>query len=299
MRRKLVKQGAATMMVSLPSKWIKDQKLNKGDEVEISEAERNLLISASKKGDVILKKEIKIATPDDYMNRLIDMPYVQGYDEIIIYFDDAAVMDLVVKETERLLGIEVVNQTASSCTIKNVAEAMEKEFESIFRRLFLLVKSMAEDSLKAAKAKDYEKLKNIADLERMTHKYGLFCMRMLNKYGYRKEKDAHFMFNTAYTLLQIAQHYEDLCNHVAVTKEKIDPVTMEFFKQIATLTDDYYQAFYKRDMKHIVIMKNRLSKIRQRKKKGKDLLELKKNIYMIHHLKFILEQLTYLSFFLN
>jgi len=49
MRRKLVKQGAATMMVSLPSKWVKDQKLKKGDEVEVSEAEGRLQITTEKK----------------------------------------------------------------------------------------------------------------------------------------------------------------------------------------------------------------------------------------------------------
>jgi phosphate uptake regulator len=298
MRRKLVKQGVATMMVSLPSKWIKQQKLKKGDEIEISETDGSLLITTSQRGEVALKKEVSIPTPEDYMNRLIDMPYVQGYDEIVVHFDDARVMDSVVKETQRLLGMEVVRQSATGCVIKNVAEAMEQEFDNIFRRLFLLVKSMAEDSIKAAKAKDYEKLKNIADLERMTHKYALFCMRMLNKYGYKKEKDTHFVFNTVYSLLQVAQHYEDLCKHIAATKEKIDPATMEFFKQIVALTDDYYQAFYKRDLKHTVAMKHRLSRLRQRKKAGKELLDVKRNVFLIHHLKYILEQLTYLSYFL-
>ena len=33
MKRKLVKQGAGTMMISLPTKWIKENNLDKGDEV--------------------------------------------------------------------------------------------------------------------------------------------------------------------------------------------------------------------------------------------------------------------------
>ena len=35
MKRKLVKQGPATLMVSLPVKWLQSQNLNKGDEVDI------------------------------------------------------------------------------------------------------------------------------------------------------------------------------------------------------------------------------------------------------------------------
>ena len=37
MKRKLVQQGAATMMVSLPSKWIKKFGLKKGDEIDLEE----------------------------------------------------------------------------------------------------------------------------------------------------------------------------------------------------------------------------------------------------------------------
>jgi len=295
MRRKLVKQGAATMMVSLPSKWVKDQRLKKGDEVEIAEADDGLMIS-SKKGELALKKEVYIPTPNEYKNRLIDVPYMQGYDEIVVRFDDAAVMELIIKETERLLGVEVVSQTETSCTIKNVAEALEQEFETILRRLFLLVKSMAEDSLAAAKAKDYQRLKNVGDLEKMCHKYALFCMRIMNKYGYKDSKIAHFVFYTAYALEQIADHYEDVCLHIIETKEKLDPKTMAFFKDIVTLTDLYYQAFYKKDWKKVLEMDAQRKKAQQ---KEKTLLEAKKNMFLVHQLAFILEKFTHLSYFLN
>ena len=46
MKRKLVKQGAATMMISLPSKWIKENGLDKGDEIELIEQGGELLIKS-------------------------------------------------------------------------------------------------------------------------------------------------------------------------------------------------------------------------------------------------------------
>lgn len=295
MRRKLVKQGAATMMVSLPSGWIKGQRLKKGDEVEITESDETLQITTAKKGALALKKEIHIPTPADYMNRLIDIPYVQGYDEIIINFDDAKVMDRVVKTAERFLGMDVINQTSTSCTLKNIAEAMEKEFENIFRRLFLLVKSMAEDSLKAAQEKDYEKLKNIADLERMCHKYALFCMRMLNKYGHKNEKEGYFIFYMAYMLEQISDHYSRICTCIAETKEKIEPEMLAFFKEMAALTDEYYQCFYKRDLKGILSMREHIERMH---KKSRALLESKKNACLLRYLDCVLEKITHLSHFL-
>jgi phosphate uptake regulator len=295
MRRKLVRQGNATMMVSLPSEWIKKQRLNKGDEVEITEADETLLVSTAKKGVPTLKKEITIPKPAQYMNRLIDVPYMQGYDELIIHFEDAKVMDLVVKETERLLGIEVVSQTETSCTIRNVAEALEKEFETILRRLFLLIKSMAEDSLKAAKEKNYERLNNIADLERMCHKYSLFCMRMLNKYGYKNAKEANFIFNTIVILEQLSDHYAYISRHIAETKQKIMPETMSFFNDTSALMNEYYQCFYSRDLNQILAMKEHINKLY---KKSRTALESKNNIYLLHYLDYILEKINHLSHFL-
>ena len=45
MRRKLVKQGNATLMISLPSKWAKENKLDKGDEIILNEYGRDLIVS--------------------------------------------------------------------------------------------------------------------------------------------------------------------------------------------------------------------------------------------------------------
>ncbi|MEM4263558.1 MAG: PhoU domain-containing protein [Candidatus Woesearchaeota archaeon] len=258
-------------------------------------AQHALQITTAKKGALSLKKEIHIPTPADYMNRLIDIPYLQGYDEIIINFDDAKVMDLIVKTAEKFLGMDVINQTPTSCTLKNIAEAMEKEFENIFRRLFLLVKSMAEDSLKAAQEKNYEKLKNIADLERMCHKYSLFCMRMLNKYGYKNEKEEYYIFYTIYVLEQISDHYSRICTRIAETKEKIEPEILAFFKETVALTDEYYQCFYKRDLKSILSMREHIERMH---KKSRMLLESKKNAHLLRYLDYVLEKITHLSHFL-
>ena len=56
MKRKIVKQGAATLMISLPSKWCKKFGLKKGDEVDIETANDSLLVSP---------KEIKVKSEVD------------------------------------------------------------------------------------------------------------------------------------------------------------------------------------------------------------------------------------------
>ena len=85
MKRKIVKQGAATMMVSLPSKWVKKNNLEKGDEVDIDEQDKELIITPEKK--VEKKKQVTIdITPDkkDNIYPILTHAYRRGFDKIIL-----------------------------------------------------------------------------------------------------------------------------------------------------------------------------------------------------------------------
>ena len=89
MKRKLVKQGSSTMMVSLPSKWIQKNQLNKGDEIDL-ELNNNMLI-IKKEGNyekTIKKTEVKITTNNESSIRtIIKNSYRLGYDLIKIEFN--------------------------------------------------------------------------------------------------------------------------------------------------------------------------------------------------------------------
>ncbi len=63
MRRKVVKLGPATLVVSLPSKWTKKFSINAGDELEMEEHNKNLIIS-TEKGINIEKEAIDISNWD-------------------------------------------------------------------------------------------------------------------------------------------------------------------------------------------------------------------------------------------
>ena len=95
MRRKLVKQGPQSLVVSLPSDWLKKNHLIKGNEVEIVEISNNLVVS----GKEVVEKKIKedfvlnIDEMDDYLiKRYLTMLYTQGYGEIVVTFSKKGIM---------------------------------------------------------------------------------------------------------------------------------------------------------------------------------------------------------------
>ena len=88
MKRKLVKQGASTLMISLPAKWIHLHNLDKGKEVNLEIIEENILISASSinaKKDTIL--ELK-GTTETLVRTLITNTYRKGFDRIKVNYEN-------------------------------------------------------------------------------------------------------------------------------------------------------------------------------------------------------------------
>ena len=75
MIRKLVKQGAATMMISLPARWIKFNQLGKGDEINLEEKENEIRVTTGKI-DKKKKEIIFLSTP--YDTKSVDMLFDLG-----------------------------------------------------------------------------------------------------------------------------------------------------------------------------------------------------------------------------
>ena len=76
MKRKVVKLGPATLVVSLPTKWIKELNVKQGDEVEVGEQDRDLLIQ-TKKDSAVEKCEVDISKMDTLMKRYVFAKYIK------------------------------------------------------------------------------------------------------------------------------------------------------------------------------------------------------------------------------
>ena len=60
MKRKLIKQGTGALTITLPKSWVSKYELKSGDEVEVDEQERILLLKLDGKSDTLRKTEINI-----------------------------------------------------------------------------------------------------------------------------------------------------------------------------------------------------------------------------------------------
>ena len=81
MKRKVAQIGPSTLMVSLPMKWVKENNVSKGDELNIIEDKHSLIINTSHKKNK-LNIEINMSGLGSMLNRTICAIYKAGYTNI-------------------------------------------------------------------------------------------------------------------------------------------------------------------------------------------------------------------------
>ncbi len=245
MKRKVAQIGPATLMVSLPSGWVKRCNIKKGEEIDIEERGKQLLISTTKP-TLLHKTVINLENADERTVRWsISALHKSGYDQIEILYNDPVVPSILEELIKDLLtGFIITSQTKTSCILKSIIHEKQEEFDTTLRRAFLVTLSLSKDSLEACKTKKFNILKKIKNLEKTNNQLTNFCERLLNLFGYSNFKKNFFMYAILWNLEKVADEYKYLCNYLEESK-KINPETLIFYEQVNDFLEQYYKLFYK------------------------------------------------------
>ena len=123
MKRKLVRQGTSTLMVSLPSNWVKKHDLEKGSEVDLELAQDKVLVSASELKKKRSTKIELVGLTESSLRTLITNTYRKGFDRIEVLFKDNKQFKIIEQTIKtKLIGFEVINKKANTCIIENITE---------------------------------------------------------------------------------------------------------------------------------------------------------------------------------
>ncbi len=178
MKRKLVKQGAATMMISLPSKWIKANELNKGDEIEIDEKQNSIIIGLGGKKSKRQTEMTLASSTESSVRTILTNAYRLGYDKINLNFQDKKALKIIQNTVNHnLIGFEIIKKTNKNCEIENITEPSKEQFDNIFSKIFLNIDELfiiAENMLHGRK-KEFE------EIEQKIQQYDNFCRRVIAK----------------------------------------------------------------------------------------------------------------------
>jgi phosphate uptake regulator len=163
-----LQQIGSSILVSLPTMWIKSNNLKKGSIVPVHINRDNSISIFPCQDDTADKiKELTIPYSSVSMDMLVNQVYggyLLGYDMITIKaslqisFEDA---DRIKKAMRKLVGLEIVDEDGFHISAQFLLDADTLDAEKILRRMSAIVAGMYRDMLEALKLKQNSSIRKV------------------------------------------------------------------------------------------------------------------------------------------
>ncbi len=249
--RRIQLTGGSTYIISLPSKWIRENRLEKGSELTIDETNGNLLISQAALGKNELVKKINIEGKVDLVNfqRALTSLYISDFDTLVIrssqYIDDS-LRETVKKFSRLVMGVEIFEESSRTIVLQNVLDTSSFPMANAVRRMSLNVETMLGDVIKGIEDNDTRLLESVISRDDDVDRYQLYVYRMVNR---RKNEAENSIFYLIFSriLERIADHAVNICKiWNAGEHGQDDPkaAMVEFMKNATALYNSSVEAFY-------------------------------------------------------
>lgn len=165
--RKVQMTGGATYTVSLPKPWAKEMKLSPGEMVFFERMGDALVLRARQ--ERTREPRTKVLQVEggerrEHVLRKLIGAYVTGYPFIELRFGarQAAMARKAAREfTRMVIGAEVVEETGGRVLVQDLASPMELSADKCLRRMYMTVRSMAEDSIAALREGDLHRAQDV------------------------------------------------------------------------------------------------------------------------------------------
>ena len=173
LRRKLVRLGKSSLVISLPKDWLRDFNLRAGDEIAIL-IEKNgclkvlppKLISQTKTNPIVIN--VEKCNQEKLLERLLIASYVVGRDPIIIE-NRLGLTEDQLNETRNVInkirGIEIVKESPTHIVLRTFLDPTKYPLTGLLRRLTNLIRTMLEYLITAIKEKSQSYLEEIIHIE--------------------------------------------------------------------------------------------------------------------------------------
>jgi phosphate uptake regulator len=159
--RRVQLTGGSSYILTLPKEWINLLKIKKNTPLGIHMQSDGTLLITPKMMQEQLQRIIEFdttQTPEQmFLLRRLIGAYIAGYTIIKITSTtriSETVHNVVRMFTQTAIGQEVVEETDTSITLKDLLNPIEMPFDRTIKRMHIIVKGMYEDTIRAFETKD-------------------------------------------------------------------------------------------------------------------------------------------------
>ncbi|MCL4421441.1 MAG: AbrB/MazE/SpoVT family DNA-binding domain-containing protein [Candidatus Thermoplasmatota archaeon] len=273
--RRLQLTGGSTYIISLPSKWIRSNNLQRGSEIIISELDDSLQLSSGQPKKIEISKKIMINDQIDVneFQRILISVYISGFNTLVIGSKEYLNEELreVIKRFSRLvMGIEIFEESSNSITLQNVLDSSSFPLSKAVRRMSLNVEAMINDTITGVENSEVKLLENVIERDDEVDRYLYYLYREVRA-GTEEGNNAVYYLIFSRILERLADHTVNICK-IWKSKPSSDKSNangiVDYLKESLELFNESVEAFYSRKFNvlngliekkgNIIEMKNKL-----------------------------------------
>lgn len=248
--RKVQKTGGSTFIVSLPKSWVTEKEIDAGDTLILSLQEDGSIV-VSPEREYEKKAEVKeLDITDESPNSLIRIligTYMSGYSKIELKTKNGIKPELrnaIMKFTRMVIGPEIIAESENRIILKDLIDPSEFSQRKGLRRMYLIVKKMHEDAVKALESGDDELAKDVierdGDVDRLywmiTKHYNMLQAnpRLIESLKISKERSMSYML-VSRAMERIGDHAVRIAENGMSLSDDFDGGLLENIKEKSEL----------------------------------------------------------------
>lgn len=255
--RKLQVTGGSTYVISLPKRWITQNRLEKGSSLHIRQEENGFLsILPPEHGKQERTEEVIIkVTPEDSSEDLIRKTvavYLQGYNIIHIKAKDQkeilSTQRNAIKTFARnmLVGTEIVIDTSTDLKLQVLLSYPELSVPSALRRMTIITSSMHKDAITALKNIDHQLASDVRATDYEVNRFHLYIIRQLKiaiqnprlitEIGLEKPKDCLGYRLITKMVERTADHATNIAKYVQLLKKELNSEFLNIIQEMSEVS---------------------------------------------------------------
>lgn len=251
MLRKIIQLGKETLVVSLPSAWARQHGLKKGDELEAEEQGPRLILYPKSEAKAS-RAVVDVSKTLPVTKRILGALYKAGYEEIELRFESPAELEVIQNTIrESFVGFEIITKTKQAVVAKNISQPKHEEFDSLIRKVFLLLLEMGEGCYKSVTSGDMADLISLASLDNDINRHINFCRRTLNTVGHKVAGRVAPIYHLVEQLERTGDSYRELCKFLSKSGVVLKSSQKELLADTNAFTRLFYNLYYKFSLRDI------------------------------------------------
>ena len=252
-------------MISIPSKWAKKYKLDKGDEIDLEEREKELILTPEPKRKTTKKITIDMNDENNHdLRPILTHAYRKGFDKIVL----KGKTEEIAKEAREIsvnmmLGFEVTERNTEHIILENISEPEQGKYDIMMKKVFMVIRELHEITVRDLEDGKFPDMVEMRETTYQLDKFLYFCRRILTKN--KSERDVVLEWEFSTFLMHIGHAYYYLYKYAHEKKVKSDKKMKDLFKELEEYFNLYYKAYEEKDINAV----HRINKLKTQYQFGK------------------------------